>query len=247
MLYHLELDALSEFTGISVEDLKQKSYKELEHMIYDMHQKKQMDKNKQNLNDEEFARVIEKYFTPLAFLKQWWSLEEIIIACAMTGISIRDLCQEMYVEVGCKCHLNTSEYLRTSVESVPQYDKQGNELLQRRSMKVDVYRIKNRYQGLCHGKVIQYLLYQKYPELEQFKFAFYEYYGYENHKYEIYPANHIYVPFEDLMSKNIDGIIKRNEEYCKSYNHGAYSPEEWTKRLQSEETQQFFEVIKNLA
>lgn len=35
-LYCLKLDALSKYTGISVEELKEKSYKELESMIHSM-------------------------------------------------------------------------------------------------------------------------------------------------------------------------------------------------------------------
>lgn len=48
------------------------------------------------------------------------------------------------------------------------------------------------------------------------------------------------------MNKNIDAIIQRNVDYCKSYNHGAYAVEEWEKRLASAEVQEYLDTIKNL-
>lgn len=52
-LYYLQLDALSKHTGISVEELKEKRYKELESMIRDMNKEKIIEQNNKNAEDEE--------------------------------------------------------------------------------------------------------------------------------------------------------------------------------------------------
>lgn len=118
--------------------------------------------------------------------------------------------------------------------------------MDRKSEKVDVYRVKNSYQGLSHGKVIEYLLYNRYSELQKFKFKIYEYHEYRSQDYEIYPDNHIYVPFAALMSGDVDWILRRNREYCKKYNNGRYSPEECEKAFQTENAIEMFNMIRHV-
>lgn len=242
--YYLELDELASYKGTTVDKLKKKSYTKLEEMITEMKQQKIMERCKRNAEDEEYERLVLKYFTPVPFLRYWFSDEEIVLACAMSNISERDLCSEEYVKPGHRCPYSKAEYIRTSFESVRQYDNCGRELADRRREKMDVYRVPSQFQGTRHGKVIQYLLYQRHSELAKFDFSFYEMYGRKD--YEIYPKNNIYTPFTALMSGNVDHIIHRNREYCKWYNNGRYSPEECEKAFHTKEALEMFELIQQI-
>lgn len=245
-LYMLELDSLSDYTGISINDLMNKTYNELTEMIHKMNEEKTNNKIKRNAEDAEYRRIVLKFLEPLEFLKQWWSEDEIIEACAQTHTSVRDLCREEYVKPGGKCHRTPNEFLRTSVESVPEYDRHGREYMERARTTRDVYRVVNNYQDNFTGKIIKYLLLKKYPILTKYNFSCYGFRSYDR-TYEIYPDKiHVYTPFEALMNKNIDAIIQRNADYCKSYNHGKYTVEEWENRLASTEVQEYLSTIKNL-
>lgn len=241
-LYCLDLDELALYKGVSVEELKGKSYADLEAMISYMKNDKIIRQNNRNAKDKEYERLVLTYFEPVSLLRHWFDEKDIIMACAMTGIRDRDLCEECMMPVGSICHVNNAEYLRTSVESVPQFDAKGHELLRRGSEKRDVYRIANRYQNVCQGKAILYMLYERYPDLGRFGFSAYGMSCMESN-YEIYPKNGIYTPFTALMSGDIDAILFRNREYCRSYNHGRYSPEECEKAFHTEEALEMFDTI----
>lgn len=238
--HYLELDDLSAYTGIPVKELKKKPYVELESDIKAMKEDKFRNQNSQNAQDKEYERLVIKYFTPFRFLRRWFDEREIVLACADSGVTLRDLCSETNVEPGAKCHYSKAEYLRTSFESVPQYDSRGRELAERVREKRDVYRVVNQYQHLRHGKVIQKLLYDRYPELEKFGFSFY---GMDHTDYEIYPKNGIYVNFAAMMSGNVDAILFRNEEYCKWYNNGRYSLNGHKEAIATDEAKEMFDLI----
>lgn len=63
MCYSLPLNELSEFTGKSIEILKGCTYAELETMIDSMKKKKAEDESVRNAQDQEFVRLVRKYFT----------------------------------------------------------------------------------------------------------------------------------------------------------------------------------------
>lgn len=243
--YYLNLDELSEYTGESVADLKKRSYMDLETMIENMQADKIMKRNNRNAADAEYERLVFRYFQPFPFLKHWFDEREIVLACAHTGVTVSDLCQEVKIQPGYKCGLSNAEYLRTSFESVPQFDKMGRELMQRKQEKMDVYRVASHYQGLCHGKVILHLLYGRYPELAKFEFNAY---GMDScSSYEIYPKTGVYVPFEALMDGDIDAILLRNRDYCAWYNNGRYTTEECEKAFRSEKVMEMFDVIRKIS
>lgn len=246
-IYSLNLDKLADYTGIPVSRLKKNRYEKLEAMISNMNREIFQDACKKNADDIEYERIVKKFFTPFNFIQHWFDEKDIIRACANTGVTIRDLCQEAFTEPGMRqsYYAQYGEYLRTSMEYVAQYDRDGHELAERKKEKVDVYRIKNQYQGLVHGEVIKYLLYERYPKLKKFHFKFYGYNDSE-HDYEIYPDGGIYVPFTALMTGDIDMIMHRNRDYCKWYNNGRYSPEECEKAFQTEHTHELFNCIRQV-
>lgn len=241
--HYLELDDLSAYTGMPVDELKKKPYADLEAAIEAMKRDKFINQNNKNAQDKEYERLVIKYFTPFRFLRHWFDEREIVLACADSGLTERDLCSETNVEPGAKCHYSEAEYLRTSFESVPQYDKCGRELAERKREKRDVYRVVNQYQHVRHGKVIQKLLYDRYPELEKFEFRFY---GMDSTSYEIYPKNGIYVNFAAMMSGNVDAILFRNEEYCKGYNNGRYSLNGHKEAIATDEAKEMFDLIRRI-
>lgn len=242
--YHLDLDALADYTKIPVEKLKDKKYTELEYMIQEMNHAKFVKECNKNAQDEEYTRLVNKFFTPMSYLTHWFDKKEIVQACADIGITKRSLCEEQFTKPGTGkgYYEQYGEYLRTSMESVPQYDAHGRELMERKRERMDVYRMKNKYQGLCHGNVISHLLYKRYPELQQFDFQFYELYSYES-DYKIYPSNGVYTPFAALMSGDVDWIIHRNREYCKLYNNGRYSQKECEKAFLTKDVKNMFYQI----
>ena len=241
--HYLELDDLSAYTGMPVDELKKKPYADLEAAIEAMKRDKFINQNNKNAQDKEYERLVIKYFRPFQFLCRWFDEREIVLACADSGITLRDLCSETNVEPGTKCHYSEAEYLRTSFESVPQYDKYDRELAERKREKRDVYRVVNQYQHVRHGKVIQKLLYDRYPELEKFEFSFY---GMDSTSYEIYPKNDIYVNFAAMMSGNVDAILFRNEEYCKCYNNGRYSLNGHKEAIATDEAKEMFDLIRRI-
>lgn len=253
MFYTLPLDELSGFTGQSIETLKCLPFDKLEAMTEQMRRKKAEDESSRNAADQEFARLVKKYFTPYDFLKAWFSEEDILLSCSR-HMTERDLVQEQavrYTSTGMIRHYeqpeSKAEFIRESIESVPTYDKNGRRYMDSDRVRCRVYRVKNRYQGTKHGNVILDLLYGKHPELAQFGFNAYELHEYTGSlPYEIYPKNHIYTPFRALMEGDIEAIKKRNMDYAKSYNCGFYTPENMKKVMESEEGKHFFEVISGL-
>lgn len=245
MIGFVNVKKIQEQLGFSLEDLKKMTFGEV--LLKD-EEAKTLEKKKaaeRNAVSEEFANIVKKFFTPLDFLKQWWTEDEIIQAVARNATE-KNLVTEHYVTQGNKCYYKPCDYIRTSSEIVKRYTKQGEELLYGEIKMCDVYRIRNQYQGYCHGKIILDLLYGRYPELKKYSFSAYG--MNDSDTYEIYPAHpeHVYVPFAALMDGDLVAIEKRNIEYARSFNHGAHSVEKVTERLESPEVQEMFQTIKNM-
>lgn len=252
------LEEMAAYKNMAPEDLMQKSIAEILQLNADIKKEKAHNEALRNAADEEYIRLVKKYFTPFAMLAKYFSEEDIIIACS-NHLTVRDLTDEYPIpkdRYGLNilpkdykpCGKNT-EYIGEKRVSVPRYAKNpaGEQLLIGEEKMCYVYRITAHYQGLRHGNVILELLYKKYPELEQFGFAAYGYNEYDNFAYEIYPKNHIYTPFEALLTGDIDAIRKRNMEYAKSYHAGIYTPDNMKKMLESDEIKNFFDVIAKCA
>ena len=111
----------------------------------------------------------------------------------------------------------------------------------------DIYMLQNDAQGVKQGDVLLTLLYAVWPELKEFRFHAYSLSpGEKEDSYLIFPNNNIYTPFTALMNQDVDSIKKRNREYCRSYNHGEYTPEKCEERLEGEVGKHFFDVIRIL-
>lgn len=138
------------------------------------------------------------------------------------------------------------EYVDTVWDYIPEYDRSGREYADYKHAKCRRYRTYARHQGLKDGNIVLQLLYGMRPKLKQFDFAAYTINDYTTDKdrYEIYPKNQIYTPFIALMNRDIDAICTRNMAYAKSYNFGAFTVEEVTKRLKSDEAQHYFNIIR---
>ena len=243
-LYHLDLDGLSAFSGRSVEDLKKEPYAELERMMDGMRRAKKDGEDARNAADAGYARIVEKFFGPFGMLSKWFGRDEIVSACARTGIREHDLCSEHMQPPGTQCHYEPCEYLRTSTEYVAERDSIGREYADRVRRLMDVYLIANQYQGCVHGRVVLKLLYGRYPELERFRFGAYGMCCPDS--YELYPDNKVYVPLAALMDGDVDAVIARNRSYCAEYGHGEYSPGPCEERLASGQVQEMFGTIRSI-
>lgn len=241
MSIFIDDDNLKDFYNLSDDELKNKTVAELQKLHNDMLTQKAFDEAKRNEKDEEYARLVQKYFTPYHMLNKYWTDKEIILACSK-HIGARNIVSEYKTE-NQHCPYPDAEFIKTSNAYIDQY-YHGHKLAQQKWAKVNIFRIKNEYQGIYHGDIILELLYSRHPVLSKYEFDAYSY-DY-NCPYEIYPKNHIYVPFEALMQKDINAIIQRNIDYAASYNTGSFSPAEMQKRLNSDEIKEFFETIKNM-
>ena len=241
----IPFEDLSEYFGRTVEDLKTETYLRLEALTEQMKQEKAKGSQKRNAKDKEFQRIVKKYFTMWDFLRRWWSEEELILAISRQA-EVKDLVSELEVRQNASCHDPKGEYITTRMGYLPQYTKNGEELARREYTRCDVYRIPNQYQTNVHGRIILDLLYGRYPELEEFDFKAYGWYGYKRDDYGIYPANKIYTPFAALMDGDIEAIKEGNRSYAKSYNHGEYTILATEERLGSEEAKHYFDVIAGL-
>lgn len=252
------LEEMAAYKNMTPEDLMQKSIAEILQLNADIKEEKAHNEALRNAADEEYIRLVKKYFTPFAMLAKYFKEEDIIIACS-NHLAIHKLTDEYPVPKDryrsdvlpkdYKPYGNNTEYIGEKRVFVPRYAKNpaGEQLLIGEEKMCYVYRITAKYQGLRHGDVILELLYKKHPELKQFGFEAYEYRDYEKCAYEIYPKNHIYTPLEALLTGDIDAIRKRNIEYAKSYNAGTYTPDNMQKILESDEIKNFFDVIAKCA
>lgn len=245
-IYSSDLKKLAVFKNVTHDQLESMTLADINAGLKAMVNAEFGQECERNKSSEEFARLVEKYFTPFKMLLKYWSKNEIIEACALAGINEYQLCEKKMIRPGHLCHDTDAEYIRTSREHMPEYDHNGRQYLEGKYEICDVYRVRNHYQGIYHGDVIKSLLYGRYPELKKFCFKFYEYYAYSNTpEYEIYPDCKLYVPFEALMEGNIEKVLERNREYCKSYNHGEYTPERLEARLLYDPaTKELIEAIK---
>lgn len=253
-IMHVNTDELKKFHNLTDEQLHNCTINEILKLNDTMLYHKKQQQFAANNADAEYKRIMKKYLAIFPLLNQYWSEDEIVTACAK-HVKISDIVTEENIpcsRISCDPHkygLNQNpplEYLRTAVTTVPRYTKSGEQLLYGELKKCHIYRKIHNYQGTKHGDIVLELLYQTYPELKQFEFKAYEYREYTG-CYEIYPKHLMcYTPFHALLTQDIDAIIARNEQYCKSYNYGEYSPAKWNERKNSPEIQHYFDVIRSL-
>lgn len=239
-----DLNSLCEKTGLSVDLLENMTLKEIQSILKQKEVEEQKEQKEKKLADDRFLYLVKTYFTPYAYLQRWFSEPEINDACA-EFLTERDLVQEMKIKTDCrtppKACPHGMEYVKTDYAYVQQYTKGGEPLLNQKRALCHIYITSNKYQHLRHGNVIKKLLYGRYPQLEPFDF---EFYGVWNPDYyELYPKNHIYVPFKALMEKDTDAIWDRNVSYWKSYNG---TEKDAIARMESEEGQFMLQTIRNL-
>lgn len=250
-LLTINFDTLKSFYHIDDETLNNSTINEIIKMNNDMLKTKEKERFETTAQDEEFKNAVIKYFTPFPMLSKYWTTEEIVTACAKHASlsSIREI-KSIPVENLSNpqqfADNNHYEYIGIDWANIRQFSKQGEELLHPKRCKCHNFYTPAHYQSNRHGKIVLELLYAKYPELEEFKFEAYGFDGY-TFPYEIYPHTvYCYTPFEALLAGDIPTIIERNEEYCKSYNCGEYTLDEWNERVKSPEMQHYFDVIKSL-
>lgn len=246
MYGHIPFDELTKHFGIETDALKQKTYAELERLTDVMKHERATDESKRNAGDAEYRRILKKYLRGYELLNRWWTEDEIVEA-ASRHATVRDIVSEVPLRKGCKHWDQNAEYLGDKWDTLPRYTKSGEQLMNGERTICSVYRVANQYQGLCHGDIVLDLLYGTYPQLARFQFSAYSIdHARDVESYEIYPRNGVYTPLKAIMERDIDAIIARNVDYAKTYNAGEYTTGKMSEKLQSEEIQDFFDVIRNL-
>lgn len=250
-LLTINFDALKSFYHITDETLNNSTINEIIKMNNDMLKTKEKERFETTAQDTEFKNAVIKYFTPFKMLSKYWTTDEIVTACAKhaslssiretTSIPVENLSNPQQFADN-----NHYEYIGIDWGNIRQFTKKGEELLHPKRCKCHNFYKSSKYQSTKHGNIILELLYAKYPELKEFQFAAYGVEPYEC-SYEIYPHTvNCYTPFEALLAGDITAIIKRNEDYCKSYNCGEYTLDKWNERVKSPEMQHYFDVIKSI-
>lgn len=251
-LLGINFKTLCEYHHLTEDEIQNYTIKEVVKLNDIMISEKKRESFNKNANDAEFKRVVKKFFTIFDFLSQYWTEDEIVAACAKC-VDLDQIVEEK--NIPCEAIVSSPEeyaeshgydFIRTDYAFVRRYTKQGEELLYGEQKKCHIFRCCKSHQGLIHGKIILDLLYGAYPELRQFDFSAYGCYSY-NSDYEIYPKTvNCYTPFKALVEQDVDAIIKRNEEYCKFYNNGEYTPEKWAEAVKSVKMQHYFTVIRGM-
>lgn len=124
MVTYIDFEELGKFYGITMDELKAKSYFELEKMEAEMSNSRSLKK----LSDANFSYVARKFLICFEFLNQWFSEDE-IIAATCRNADMNDLTEEYNFPVGMKCPYQKSEFLGTKQVTVREYDKNGREYL----------------------------------------------------------------------------------------------------------------------
>lgn len=247
----IDFDALKSFYQTTDEILNNSTINEILKMNNDMLAAKEKERFETTKQDAEFKDAVIKYFRPFQMLSKYWTTDEIVTACAKhaTISSIRDILSISIEDLSNPqgfADNNHYEYIGVDWGNIRQFTKKGEELLYAKRCKCHNFYTPAKYQSIKHGEIILELLYTKYPKLTEFKFEAYSYDPYSR-SYDIYPKTiDCYTPFEALLTGDIDAIIKNNEDYCKAYNFGEYTPDKWNERVKSPEMQHYFDVIKSL-
>lgn len=206
---------------------------------------------------DERAAYIKRWYKHFDYLAQFFDETDIckaILPNAFTQLDDGSICDlHLTQKINIPTEMNQAyyenspdyEYIGTEYKSVQNTDRFGRAYADYSNKKCAIYRTYHSFQQTIDGTIVLTLLYQKYPELQEFKFNAYAI-DYKTESYEIYSKNHVYIPFKALMEGDIDAIKTRNQTYAKSYNNGDYTPNETEKRLNSPETQHLFDVIQNI-
>lgn len=248
---NLDINELSSYYHTPVDTLYEKSLKELMGMNFAMLEEKVKNRQNENAESAEYRRIVKKFLTPYPYLHQYFTEDEIVMACAVniTEDQIATLKPFKTAYVSERKELiypnhPEAEFVSEGTYSFRQFTKQGKELLHRKSEHGFLFRISNNFQTIRHGDIFRYLVYKKYPELKPYDIQFYSYTKWQ--PYEVYTADHIMLPFEAMMTGNTDAIFKRNIDYAKSYNHGLFTTEQTMHRMTSENARNLFLIIKNI-
>lgn len=248
MSISIDLEKLSKRFSVSIEELKQKTWMELETMEEHMNNEEEKRLIENRINSDNYKRIVLQHYKMLPLMLRYWSLEQCLTAITKYAKE-SDIVEEQAIERGRSDYYEKNYlYLGYKQMHIPQYDRHGNELLERKYCWCHVYEVPNRYQSLCHGKPLRELLVTTYPELEAFRMDIYGVYGYEDvEKYEIFiKADGVswYTPLKALLAADVDAIKERTLTYAKEYSKEYH--EKYVKALEMPETKQLFETISSL-
>lgn len=249
--YSISMDDISEHFHIPIEQLKQKTYAQLETMEATMKQEKSKAAAILRTKDKNMFRIILEHFKPLSLMLRYWSFEDTTYHILM-NTSRSDIVTEIPVPVE---NIESNNYyakryrlLDTRGAHIKQYTSKGEELADSKYCRCNIYEVPSQYQHLRHAEPIRELLLETFPQLKQFDISMYGI-DCDIDNYQIYIKDGKttwYVPFDALMRHDSNTIYDKTFNYAKSYNCGNIKPEIIENAAQSDEGRKFFEVIDNL-
>lgn len=222
---YIDEKLIKEELNISVDQLKRESIGTAIELEKKAKKKKIAEKMATNKKDSEYSDFVRTFFEPYKMLRKYFSDKEIINACIRNNVGKENLAEKYYCRTN-YCPYDTNIYIGEEWKEMKKLSGVGSRSGATENVLCSVFWIKERYQGIVHGKVINSLMLKKHKELKKFSFAFYEYtdYGAPYEGYVKTSDGVLYVPFDALMTGNWDAIQERNVSYFKSYYHTDQDP-----------------------
>lgn len=159
----------------------------------------------------------------------------------MVLIDRNDLVQEYLVRPNSYIPSN-SKFIKNEVRSMKKLHGAGSRSGATENIEVGVYEVPSRFQCLYESKVVQAIFDEKYPEFNKFELTFYEL---REPNAEFYLKTNLksslYVPYKAFINKDINAILKRNEDYLNWY---LNSSDVYNQLLSDEIVQDFIKLLK---
>lgn len=246
--HFIPADDISEHFGISIEELKTKSYNELEQLEKQMNQEKYQADVKLRQTDLNFKRIVLTHYKMLPLMLRYWSLDNCLTAIA-NHVTERDIITECPVSnpQSCEYYKTRYPYLGEKWASIPQFDNHGRELMERKRCICSIFETPNPYQHLRHGEPFKELLLQTYPELQAFEsniYGLHDSSSLDDYEIYIHAGTSWYTPIKALMNADPEAIRQRTLTYAKSYSNDMY--QKVLQALNSEEARAFFSTVQNM-
>ena len=241
----LDIEFIKKWTNYSEEELMEKLVKDAYSLQEEAEKNKLSEEIKERKQDEEYPVYVEMFFDCKDYLLQYFSMQEIIDACAI-HMSKRDLGREITI----RGHRETYPggiFKKHTTATFKEYRGRWEREVRDNGT---VFIAKNPYQGVSGGhEVVKELLLQKCPWLQEYTVQIYDVSERNDWIYidlksniDSCAAKSLYVPFSALMNKDAENIIKTHQDYWHRYGNGKYD-EDTKQFIESSEVREFLKKV----
>lgn len=261
MINFTQLTDLCKHFKMDIDQIKAKSYAELEKMVQTMNHDKQLLDIENRTKDANFIRCVLMYDDILYLLLRYWSYDDAMNAIAKYT-TLHDLTKEIAIPIDDKSHTFYETHFQkidTRMASIPQFDNKGRQLMESKYCKCYIYELPASYRYLSNAKPLEELLKKTFPQLNELESNIYGLHNLPSDMTERTKTLDQFilyahlenkttwnVPLKALMTHNSQSIIDATMDYAKSYNSGYYTPENIAQKINEPASQHFFEIVDNL-